>query len=37
MPLDEVGPFSSATARRAHALLEGGHVRGKLVMEIAAR
>jgi hypothetical protein len=25
--------LSSATARRAHTLLEEGHVRGKLVME----
>lgn len=29
-----VGSLSSATARRAHTLLEEGHVRGKLVMEM---
>jgi NADPH:quinone reductase-like Zn-dependent oxidoreductase len=34
--VERVGSLSSATARRAHTLLEEGHVRGKLVMEGAA-
>ncbi len=35
--VEGVGPLSADTARRAHTLLEGGHVRGKLVMELDAR
>ena len=31
VPITEVGRFSVDTVRRAHMLLEGGHVRGKLV------
>lgn len=32
--VEVVGALSADTARRAHTLLEGGHVRGKLVMEV---
>ena len=34
--VERVGTLSAATARRAHSLLEGAHVRGKLVMELDA-
>jgi NADPH2:quinone reductase len=30
----EVGPLAPETVREAHALLEGGHVQGKLIMRI---
>jgi hypothetical protein len=36
-PLIEVlGDLSEASVRKAHALLEEGHVKGKLVMKIAS-
>jgi NADPH:quinone reductase len=33
-PITEVGGLSVETVRRAHALLEAGHVQGKLVMRV---
>jgi len=36
-PITEVGELSESTIREAHAMLEAGHVTGKLVLTVAGQ